>query len=57
VSGFHSGLKNKACNWLYFALGDIFTMNEIESYIDRKNEEVWEYLPEWMRVLKAVISM
>jgi len=29
-------------------------MNEIESYIDRKNEEVWEYLPEWMRILKNI---
>jgi len=29
-------------------------MNEIESYIDRKNEEVWEYLPEWMRILRKI---
>jgi len=39
-----------------FALEDIFTMNEIESYIDRKNEEVWKHLPEWMRLLDKIHS-
>jgi len=41
-----------------FALEDIFVMNEIkeESYTHRKNGEVWKYLPEWMSILKDLIS-
>ena len=37
-----------------FALRDIFVMNEIEeeSHTHRKNDEIWEHLPEWMVILK-----
>jgi len=38
------------------ALGDIFTMNEIESYIDRKNEELWKHLPEWVNILENILK-
>jgi len=38
--------------WVVLALGDIFVMNEIESYRKKKDDEVEEHLPEWMRILK-----
>ena len=38
------------------ALTNNFTMSEIrkESYIDGKNDEIWEHLPEWAKILKKI---